>query len=707
MMKNPKKDTPKASYKIALAGNPNVGKSTVFNALTGLNQHTGNWAGKTVGCSSGKYSYKEKIYELFDIPGCYSLTAETGEERTAAELLCREHFDAVAVVCDATCLERNLILALQTAEMQNNVVICVNLMDEAKHKGIEINLQRLSELTHLKCIAMTARSGKGLAELREALKLVCESEQVYHPPYTYSDSAEAALVSVDRSKESSFQDHSERYSVIRAIHELCRLYIDKKTEIENDKKADDAANCELSEIISNFPYPSRELSELIDRTKNSPEEVAEEIENAPILQAAYLKKECVSENTQNTYGKLEQKLDRVILGKYTALPLMLIMLCAILWLTAVGANYLSELLQKALFSLQNIMYDGMLSLGASETLSSILIMGIYRVLAWVTAVMLPPMLIFFPLFTLLEDFGYLPRVAFCLDPCFKKCHSCGKQALTMCMGLGCNSVGVTGCRIIDSPREKLIAIMTNTLVPCNGRFPTLTILATIFFASNGLLGSLTAAITLTLAIFFGISLTFAASKLLSLTLLKGTPSAFTLELPPYRPPQFGRVILRSITDRTMFVLSRALTVAAPAGLLIWLAANVTVGNITVLTHISEFLDPFAKAIGLDGVILLAFILALPANEIFLPIAIMAYTQSTVVTEIESSMLKSILSANGWTTETAVCTLIFCICHFPCATTISTIYKETHSFKYTLLSVLLPTVMGIFLCFAAHLLFCLF
>ena len=315
--------------------------------------------------------------------------------------------------------------------------------------------------------------------------------------------------------------------------------------------------------------------------------------------------------------------------------------------------------------------------------------------------MLPPMAIFFPLFTLLEDFGYLPRIAFNLDKCFSKCKASGKQALTMCMGFGCNAVGVTGARIIDSPRERLIAILTNNFVPCNGRFPTIIAIITMFFAyeTAGLQTSFISALILVLVILFGVFMTFITSKLLSGTVLKGMESSFTLELPPYRTPQFGKVIIRSIFDRTLFVLARAVIVAAPSGLIIWLFANIDINNISILNYCTEFLDPFARLIGLDGVILMAFILGIPANEIVVPIMLMTYLSQGSLTEINDlNIMKTLLIDNGWTIITAINMILFSLMHWPCATTCLTIRKETGSLKWTLLAIILPTVCGLTICF---------
>ena len=380
---------------------------------------------------------------------------------------------------------------------------------------------------------------------------------------------------------------------------------------------------------------------------------------------------------------------------------MILLLMGIFWLTITGANYPSKLLSDGLFYIQDQLLALAQSLNAPDWLTGSLILGVYRVLAWVVSVMLPPMAIFFPLFTLLEDFGYLPRVAFNLDRHFKKCCACGKQALTMCMGFGCNAAGVIGCRIIDSKRERLIAILTNSLVPCNGRFPTILSLITMFFVGFGigLKNSLLSAAMLTFVILFGILMTFAVSWMLSKTLLRGEPSSFTLELPPYRKPQIGKVVVRSIFDRTLFVLARAVAVAAPAGLIIWILANNTIGGQSILAHCTQFLDPFGRLIGMDGVIIMAFILGFPANEIVVPIILMCYLSTGTLLELDDlSQLHALLVQNGWTWVTAVCVMLFSLLHWPCSTTCLTIKKEAGGWKWAALAVAIPTALGILACF---------
>ncbi|MBR5808612.1 MAG: ferrous iron transporter B, partial [Clostridia bacterium] len=409
------------------------------------------------------------------------------------------------------------------------------------------------------------------------------------------------------------------------------------------------------------------------------------------------------------YINFDKKADRILTGRILGIPIMVMLLAFVFWLTISGANVPSEMLSNIFGMLENKLLELAIHLGVPEIIYCPLIFGVYHVLTWVISVMLPPMAIFFPLFTLLEDLGYLPRIAFNLDKCFKKCSACGKQALTMCMGFGCNAVGVTGCRIIDSPRERLIAILTNCFVPCNGRFPTLISLITMFmiFSKNGRFSSLLSTLILTGFVVLGILVTFLVSTILSKTILKGQPSSFTLELPPYRKPDFLRVIVRSILDRTLFVLGRAAAVAAPAGLIIWCFANITIGGETLLSSISSILDPFARAMGLDGTILLAFILGFPANETVLPIIVMAYlSQGTISDTLSLGEMKELFVANGWTILTAVNTILFSLFHWPCSTTLLTIKKETGSLKWTFAAFIIPTLAGITICMITNLVFSL-
>jgi len=402
-----------------------------------------------------------------------------------------------------------------------------------------------------------------------------------------------------------------------------------------------------------------------------------------------------SENSQ--YTGLEARLDNILTSRWLGFPIMLLLLTLILWITITGANYPSQLLATGLFWLEEQLTALFLAGNAPAWLSGLLIQGMYRSLAWVVSVMLPPMAIFFPLFTLLEDLGYLPRVAFNMDNLFRRAGAHGKQCLTMCMGFGCNAAGVTSCRIIDSPRERLIAILTNTFSICNGRFPTLIALATIFMGAlvSQTYSSILATLAVVGIIMTGIATTLLVSSLLSRTLLRGMPSFFVLELPPFRRPQLGQILIRSLLDRTLFVLWRAVVIAAPAGALTWILANSFLGETSVFALIAGWLNPLGQLMGMDGIILIAFLLGLPANEIVLPILIMGYISAGSMLELDSlNALRILLLDHGWTWITALCVMLFSLLHFPCGTTLYTIFKETRSARWTFLSALLPLLLGI-------------
>ena len=590
---------------IALAGNPNVGKSTIFNSLTGLNQHTGNWPGKTVTTASGTFTYKDTEFTVIDLPGAYSLCSDSPDEKAAADYIASGEADIILIIADASCLERNLLLVRDILCVSDNIVLCVNLMDEAEKKGIRVDIKRLSDILGIPVTASSARSGEGIPELLQML-------------YDYTP---------------------------------------------------------CLSITSGLPDTSCIYSQCVNLRSSEPHIT-------------------------------DRKIDRIVTSKLLGFPIMIMMLIIIFWLTMSGANYPSAALS-SLFAWTGEKIRYFLNcISLSPAIVSLIMDGIYTTLTWVISVMLPPMAIFFPLFTILEDSGYLPRIAFNLDNAFKSCGAHGKQALTMCMGFGCNACGVTGCRIIESPRERLIAVLTNCFVPCNGRFPALITLILIFMApAFGAFSSVMAGVILTFFIISGIIVTLLVSRILSKTLLKGIPSSFVLELPPYRRPQFRSIIIRSLLDRTLFVLGRAIVVAAPAGAIIWLTANIEAGDTSILNHMTAFLEPFGRAIGVDGVIITAFILGFPANEIVIPVMLMCYMSTGTLTDYTSlSQLHETLSGCGWTIQTAFCVLTLCMFHFPCGTTCLTIKKETGSLIWTALAFIIPTVTGICLCFVLNTLF---
>ena len=564
---------------------------------------------------AGICNYLNKKFLFVDIPGTYSLYSNSEEEEIAKEYICSGDANATIVVVDATSLERNLNLVFQIMEITNNVIVCVNLLDEAQKKGIEIDLNKLAILLGIPVVGTIARKKKTLDDLMNAVYNICTK----------------------KTKASPF-----------------------KFNFDNDEEK------KVSQIVK------------------TSEKICKEV--------------CSYKNSE--YNLKDRKIDKILTSKKFGFPIMLVFLGLIFWLTIIGSNYPSQLLFDFFAFFQSKLIIILKFINCPEWLINMLVLGVYQTLTWVISVMLPPMAIFFPLFTFLEDLGYLPRIAFNMDGFFKRCSCSGKQMITMCMGFGCNAAGCVGCRIINSPRERLIAILTNAFVPCNGRFPFLISISTIFIAGSisGFTGSIISTIVVIAIIIFAILMTLVVSKILSKTVLKGLPSSFVLELPPYRKPQIGKILIRSIFDRTLFVLGRSISVAAPAGLVIWLLANIGIDGNSLLTLIANFFDPFAKLMGLDGYILTAFVLGLPANEIVLPIILMCYLKNTSLSSIEDTYsIGQILISNGWNLLTAINVMIFTVLHFPCSTTLITIKKETGSFKWTILSFFIPTMCGIIIC----------
>jgi ferrous iron transport protein B len=699
---------------VALAGNPNTGKSTVFNSLTGLRQHTGNWPGKTVARAEGGFSSGENRYKLVDLPGTYSLLSASLDEEIARNFILFGQPDVTVIVVDATRLERNLNLVLQVLEITDRVVVCLNLMDEARRRGLDIDDRRLARDLGVPVVPTAARYGEGLVELNRAITEVATGQVVCKPHRVGGQSAVL------------------KRATIRLADEIARVYpklpnpqwvalrlLDGDSEI-----AEAVRNGELGELQDDPENAGTATVEVRPEDTESIFTVASQLRwqvgkdfHQKLMEVIYTEAARLADRATTRTGEKprfdwDRTVDRLVTSRTFGFPLMLLLLTVVFWITIAGANVPSAMLAELLIDkLHPLLKSGAAAIGFPWWLSGLLIDGMYLATAWVVSVMLPPMAIFFPLFTLLEDFGYLPRVAFNMDRVFKRVGAHGKQALTMAMGWGCNAAAIVSTRIIDSPRERLIAIITNNFALCNGRWPTQILIASIFVGAlaPAYLGGLISALAVVSVAVLGVILTFATSWLLSHTVLRGEVSTFNLELPPYRPPRVLQTIYTSLIDRTLIVLWRAVIFALPAGAVIWLVSNIEVGGVSLAQHIINGLDPFGVILGLSGLILLAYIIAIPANEIVIPTILMLTVLVTgiegvgggsgVMFELDSATATAeLLAAGGWTLLMAVNLMLFSLVHNPCSTTIYTIWKETRSAKWTAVSALLPVAMGFFLCF---------
>ncbi|MEC4117417.1 ferrous iron transport protein B [Myroides phaeus] len=687
-------------YSIALAGNPNTGKSTIFNALTGLKQHTGNWPGKTVTRAEGSFQYKESKYKLIDLPGTYSLMSTSEDEEVARDFILFGKPDVTVVVVDAGRLERHLSLVVQIQEITNKVVVCLNLMDEATRHGVEIDVRGLSRDLGVPVIPTSARNKEGIPELLLAIDQVATGK--YVPEH----------------KTISGISGESRKAVQEVATDLLALDADLPSAswiamrlIQQDNSIQAALlNKTLSQKIT-----VEKIQPILEKANQYHDSLgldySDNVAGAIFSQVSKTVKSTVKSDENQRAFRIDRMIDNVVTSKRFGFPIMLLMLGGVLWLTIIGSNYPSDALSYLLLEqLYPLLKEGATSVGFPWWLSGFLIDGVYLATAWVIAVMLPPMAIFFPLFTLLEDFGYLPRVAFNLDRLFKGAGAHGKQALTMSMGFGCNAAGVVATRIINSPREKLIAIITNNFSLCNGRWPTQILMATIFIGAlvPAYMSHTISTLAVVGIVVLGIAFTFFVSWFLSKTMLKGEASFFTLELPPYRPPHVLQTVYTSLIDRTMIVLWRAIVFAAPAGAIIWLVCNIMIGDKSMALWVIEGLDPIGVLLGLNGVILLAYVVAIPANEIVIPTILMLTAMvlgdaslgegAGVMFEVSDGEIATILHAAGWTTLTGVNLMLFSLLHNPCSTTIYTIYKETNSVKWTTVASILPVILGVIVCF---------
>ena len=687
-------------YTIALAGNPNTGKSTVFNALTGLRQHTGNWPGKTVTRAEGSFSFHDQRYRIIDLPGTYSLLSTSEDEEVARDFILFGKPDVTVIVVDASRLERNLSLALQILEITDKAVLCLNLMDEARRHHITIDTRTLSRDLGIPVVATSARTKEGIPDLLFAIEEVV-SGKFQTKKQTYIDlpkeNAEAIAELQSALSELNPELPNTRWLAMRLI--------------EGDESVQKGMEEGTFSAENNPEKQSRVLRIADEYHKILGDHYRNDLVEAIYAQATTLINASVSTDFSARSFRIDRAIDRVVTHKIWGFPIMFLLLAGVLWITIIGANYPSQWLSDLFVGwLYPLLKDGANALHFPWWLSGFLIDGVYLATTWVISVMLPPMAIFFPLFTLLEDFGYLPRVAFNLDKLFRTAGAHGKQALTMSMGFGCNAAGVVATRIINSPREKLIAIITNNFSLCNGRWPTQILIATLFIGA--LVPKQWSSTVSMLAVIgiavLGIAFSFLTSWLLSKTLLKGESSFFVLELPPYRPPRFFQTLYTSRIDRTLIVLWRAIVFAAPAGAVIWLICNLQIAQQPIALWLIQGLDPIGVFIGLNGVILLAYIVAIPANEIVIPTVLMLTTMvlgqtavgegAGVLMEASTSQVGVLLHAGGWTLLTAVNLMLFSLLHNPCSTTIYTIYKETQSKKWTLIATLLPVLYGIVVCF---------
>lgn len=643
---------------ILLCGNPNVGKSSIYNILTKSHEHTGNWTGKTVEVTSKQI--KNTKYKLIDLPGIYSLSSLSDEEIITRNTLYFTCYEKIIYVCDACNLEKNLNLLLQISEINKNIILCLNMVDELNNKQIEIDIEYLKEILGIEIVQCSAREKDGIKELFNSL----EKHSVFRYKFNYNYTIEKHISFIIDHVEEPYKN---RFVAVKILEKDID-FIETIEKLNNDTILNDDIKKYIMSINSEEIADSIAVS-INDRSKD-------------ICSLVQIK------NNEKTMSKL----DKIFSNKIYTIPLMLVMIFAIFLITIVLANYPSELLSKLFIYFENILFKLSNILCIPKIIYEPLIFGVFRVVSFIVSVMFPPLVIFFFLFTYAEESGILPRIAFNLDKVCSKANCHGKQSLTICSGFGCNACAIVGSRIIDSKRDKLLAILTNSFIPCNGRFPMIIAIISMFFVTSN--NKILVALYLTLFVLFAISISLLTSFVLSKTILKGYPGFFVLELPDYKKVKLSKIIKTSFVYKSLSILKKAVLISLPAGLIIYILTKININNISLLVYISTFLNPFAKLLGLDGTILTSFILGIPANEIVMPLMIMGYVNESSVSLISNYFtIKNILIDNNWTIVTAMSTILFSIMHFPCATTLSTIKSEV-GFKWMIYSFIIPLLTGI-------------